>query len=108
MNRQPKENMLALTAVLGILAVTALGFVWSGFALSILWGWFMVPTFGLAPLSIPSAIGVSMVMGYITHQYQKKNTSDIIVWAGVADAVADTLLRPAMTLLAGWIVKQWI
>ena len=103
-----KDNMLALTVILGIFAITALGVVWSGFALSILWGWFIVPTFGLTTLSIPSAIGVAIMLEYVTHQYQKKNSSDVEGLAAFGDVIVQAMLRPAIALLVGWIVKQWL
>ena len=105
---QLKDNMLALTAILGVFAIAALGAIWSGFALSILWGWFIVPAFGISPLSIPSAIGISTVLDYVTHQYQKKNSSDVEGWAGTGDAILHMMLKPAVALLIGWVVKQWL
>lgn len=37
-----------------------------GFVLSVMWGWFMVPTFGLPPLGIASAFGVALMVGVLT------------------------------------------
>lgn len=41
----------------------------NGFVLSILWGWFIVPTLGLPPLSLIEALWVGLVVSMLTHQY---------------------------------------
>jgi len=39
----------------------------NGYVLSTLWFWFIVPTFGLPALSIPAAIGICMIVAYLTN-----------------------------------------
>lgn len=102
--------MEAFLAVVGIIiAFFALAFVsacWSGYVLSILWGWFMVPVFHLPVLSIPTAIGIALVIGYLT----KQSTSDLEKkedhkWYS---AFVEAFTKPAVSLLVGWIVKQFL
>lgn len=100
--------MMALTMAMAMLGVAAAGVMWSGFALSILWGWFFVPALGAPALSVPNAIGVALVVSYMTHQYKETKTSDADGWDGVIGIVAYAATKPAFALLAGWIVKQWI
>lgn len=100
--------MIALTVVAAMLGVMVAGVMWSGFVLSILWGWFFVPALGVPVLSVPSAIGIALVVSYMTHQYQKKNKSEIDGWEAVAESLAHMAMKPAFALLVGWIVKQWI
>lgn len=54
-----------LVALFGILTfatvMMVVGSAVNGWALSTLWGWFIVPIFGLPSLTIPQAIGVSFV-----------------------------------------------
>lgn len=45
----------------------------NGFVLSILWGWFIVPVFHLAVLSIPQAIGLGMIVAFLTYRYEEKD-----------------------------------
>ena len=40
---------------------------WSGYVLSILWGWFIVPL-GVIPLPLWHASGVAVLAGYLTKQ----------------------------------------
>ncbi len=48
-----------LTLIFGILLYLPAA-LWNGLALSILWGWFIVPVFSLPALSVASAAGVSL------------------------------------------------
>lgn len=93
--------MTALFVV--VMAVVAIAFaaIWNGFVLSVLWGWFMVPTFSLPHLGVAPAIGVALVIGYLTHQRK----SDKEEWG---DALAYAALSPLIALGIGWIVKQWM
>lgn len=66
------EGMSKLYEALGKLAVAILNMAYSigctilsGYVLSVLWGWFIVPTFGLPLLTIPVAIGVMLVVAYL-------------------------------------------
>lgn len=42
------------------------GAMMNGWALSKLWSWFIVSTFALPALTIPAAIGVALVVNYLT------------------------------------------
>lgn len=84
------------------------GSIWSGYALSTLWQWFAVPTFGLPALTVPAAIGVGLIVSYLTYQadLDKDDKNDPaerlvkhVVWMAV---------RPAFALLGGWIVTFWM
>lgn len=45
------------------------GFLLDDSVLTKLWAWFVVTTFGVASLSFVQAIGVSLVVGYVTSHY---------------------------------------
>lgn len=94
---------LAILAIFGIPVLLAASAVWRGFTLSILWGWFIVPLFGLPALSIPFAIGLSLVVGFLSQQaHQAHSDKD---WGQVCLIAA---LYPALALLIGWIVTKFI
>lgn len=99
--------MIELTVFAAMIGALVAGVIWSGFVLSILWGWFFVPSLGLPALSVPSAIGIALVISYTTHQYQKTNSGDITGWEATLESLAHMLMNPALALLVGWIVKQW-
>lgn len=100
--------MLALLAIGAVFALAAVGIVWKGYALTLLWAWFVVPTFGMAPLALAPAIGLATVASYLTHQYMPKVTKEGSQLDQLGHAVGNMVLGPAMALLVGWIVKQWM
>lgn len=78
----------------------------NGWALSILWGWFIVPIFGLPELSIPAAIGIAMIVNYMTYQepgHADDRTSDDKVKAFIV-----LCLRPLFAVFIGFIVKLFM
>ncbi len=79
----------------------------NGWALAKLWSWFIVKTFELPALSIPAAIGLSMVVGYLTHQMSDKKNEDEYLETLVKGAVVATV-KPIFALLFGAIVKLWL
>lgn len=102
--------MLELTAIAGLFGLAAVGAIWSGYVLTLLWAWFVVPTFGLPPLALAPAIGLAVVAGYLTHQYTPKAAPPAGdgKWDETGRAIGSMALRPALALLVGWIVKQWM
>jgi hypothetical protein len=100
--------MIELTVMFAMFGAIALGYVWKGFVLTILWGWFMVPTFGLQPLAIAPAIGVSIVVGYLTHQRHQNDGEKGGSLERTAEIFGYMAMMPALALLVGWIVKQWM
>jgi len=94
-------------AAIGIVSVSlgllAVGVLLNGFVLSILWGWFIVGVFGLPALTVGQAIGVSMVIGFLT--YQQTHDSAKKSWAEVLSAgLGLAILKPLITLAFGWVV----
>ena len=74
-----------------------------GWALSTLWGWFAVPIFHLPALSIPQAIGVSIVVSLLTYQRIPEGAKDK-KW----DPIAHSVLVPLFAVWVGWIVKGYL
>lgn len=94
-----------LLAILGGTVGVVLCSILSGYAISVSWGWFVVPTFGLAPLSLPVAIGLSGLVNYFTYRVQYlKDAPEIDVMKTVAYCIA----KPLALLFVGYIVKQFI
>ena len=102
--------MIELMIAAAMLSLVAIGAVWRGYVLTILWGWFVVPTFGMSPLALVPAIGLSVVVGYLTHQYTPKavKPEDDGKWDETVRAISHILRQPVFALLVGWVVKQWM
>jgi len=92
-----------------IVAMLVCAFI-SGFTLSTIWGWFMVPIFGLPSLSIAGAYAVSLVVTTITHQYKvedyEKNTKpygeQLII------AIIFAFAKCFIVLTIGWTIKLFM
>lgn len=99
---------LITIAVLGISPVL---YMLNGWVLSILWKWFIVP-FGAPNISIPVAIGIAIVIGFLTKQTESKHcVDDRPKETRTIDAVAQifaAILYPFVALGIGWIVQSFI
>lgn len=102
------ETASAAEAVLKLIGGAALffivvpvGIIWDGYVLSILWGWFAVPLFSLPPLTLANGIAVSVVIGFLTHQYFPTPEGKTL------ERALYMFFSPAMCLLVGWIVSHW-
>ena len=83
------------------------GALWSGFVLSILWGWFIVPTFEIRPLGVLPAIGVSMVVGYLTKQ-EAATKDERGTTERVAYLFGHMFIYPLFALVFGWILHSFM
>jgi hypothetical protein len=89
--------------LLFFLAVAPVTTVWYGFVLSIMWGWFVVPVFHVAPLRIPFAIGLAYIVQWLTHQTRKTEDEPEL-----GELLYMALLKPLVLLGCGWIVTWFI
>lgn len=100
--------MAAIFVILGVVAYTLLLIIgrmlWRAFVGTKLWLWFVVPQFGLAPLPIAIAIGLSILSGlYSRHDWPEKKEDKNANWK----ILAKSFLFPALSLLTGYIVLQY-
>lgn len=91
--------------VFAVIGAVILGAITNGFALTVLWRWFVMPLFEVHALSIAHAIGLSLLVGMFgssDYKSQDDTASAIfhIFWVVIG--------RPAFALAAGWIVLQWV
>lgn len=83
--------------------------VMGGWVLSVLWGWFVQPIFNVPSLSIPLAIGFSIVVGFLTKQPSSASGSkDKEISSLIAEVIGYSILYPLFTLFFGWVVLQFI
>ncbi len=91
--------LIWLAAVPVVLAAVVL----NGLAASVLWGWFAVPIFGVPPITIPEAIGLSMLIGMFVSQVRDQTDDNAEFWVRLAVCFA----RPAVAVGVGWIILQF-
>ena len=60
-----------MTVVYFLLGGLADGFLtaYRGWIISMLWSWFIVPQFSVGPLSIFTALGISLLVTLLTHEF---------------------------------------
>jgi|SRR5688572_3908279 len=72
-----------------------------GYALSVLWRWFVAPTFGLPTLSYGIAAGIALTVRYLTRQVDHSEERKEV---GLPAQVAISLLKPVFALGFGWFL----
>lgn len=95
--------MAVLLVILFVLAAMTAAYILNGWALQLLWQWFIVP-FGVVPLTLPWAIGISIVVGFLTNHITTKKNEEVDmgkVWLTV-------FLRPFIAVIIGWLVHQFM
>lgn len=104
-----KNENEKFTSCIGTIALVVLalvvGTIMNGWALSMLWGWFIMPIFAAPSLSVVQAIGVAMVVSFLTsglqsETYKSKDFTDLIgQFAGKA------IIYPIVVVAIGWLVS---
>lgn len=99
--------MSALGTVSAVLLLMVYASLLSGWALSLLWAWFIVGVFGAPALSIPQAIGLALIASFLTHQVDRRK--DERVWDDIllAGFVASTA-KPLAALALGSVVRWFL
>jgi predicted membrane-bound mannosyltransferase len=106
MSERPKEGCRDVMVALAIgLLVTPFTFALWGYTTSVLWSWFVVPQFALAPLSVPTAIGISLVLSQFRRRQapEKDKTTAQVVGEGIVSGIGN----PLFALAVGAIVHRW-
>lgn len=104
-----------LTTCLGlitsILLLLVVGTLVDGWALSVIWNWFIPTLFKLTPLTLWQAIGVSMVFELFTRNNKKakeKSDSDAKTAGQVVVAsLVEVITVPVLSVFIAWIVLQF-
>ena len=79
-----------------------------GYALSVLWQWFIVPVFGVGSITIPLAIGLSLAGGFLSNTGNSKGSegrksSDIML-----EAFTMSFAKSFGSIAIGWVVLRFI
>lgn len=96
----------ALGCILMIIAIP-LSALASGFVLVRMWAWFVMPVFAVSPLSIGYALGIALIVSYMTYQGNNNCTQKprSALEAG-GEMLVTALLRPLFTLAIGYIILK--
>lgn len=95
-------------ALIGFLMIPV-SMILGGLTLSVLWGWFIVTTFGVQALGIAQAIGLAMVVGYFTSNLRKiKWDDDDDMEKKAFRIVTLPFVKAGMFMGIGWIVHFFV
>ena len=90
---------------LGYITNAILSTLFSGYAFTILWGWFIVEKFNLPQLHIAEALGVILIATYLTHT---PNFTEIDKEDYSTKTLVYSWVKPLAALLFGWIYTLFI
>lgn len=97
-----------LRGIVGVAVLKFISVIFNGYVLNLLWGWFVVPVFGLPHLSIVPAIGIAIVISYLTHQLPNIKEEKMELREKIARNTAIAIREPLLALFFGWIVHFFI
>jgi hypothetical protein len=100
-DHEVNDNTKTILKFLALLALTPIGIIWGAYALTVLWGWFVMPVFGLAPLGLAHAAGLAVLTSFVVRHVPEKATS-------TSHAVGVMLLHPLFALAIGWVITLFI
>lgn len=84
------------------------GPIWSGYVLSILWSWFVVPSLHVPTISVPVAIGFALVVRFLAPSSSSSESKEDKTFAEhVGTVLGTSLLYPAAGLAFGAVVHMF-
>jgi hypothetical protein len=98
--------MAALIAVLSFAVYMVFASILRGWVLSILWSWFVVPM-GAPVVGITHAIGISMVVSFLTYQHIDNDSDKSGIETTIALCLSG-LIQSVLALGLGWVVHSFM
>ena len=106
-NNAYKTMFSCLGVILAVPILLVYGYLSNGIVLSSLWEWFVVPIFHINSITIVQAIGIAIVVGFLTHQTTNNSDKDeeqTDKWAKLIYG----FISPWLTLLIAYIVHSFM
>lgn len=105
--------MSVSVSCLGYLLLLPLNMILRGYALCALWAWFIVPQFEVKPLTIPIALGISILAAMLTKNInlddkKTEEQTDQKRLTGFVQSAFVAILLPLMSLGGGWVVHLFV
>lgn len=112
MNSKPSIAERLWLLVFGVAALIV-SVIISGIVVVQLWGWFVVAPFDAPQLTLPTAIGLSWLIGYFKPVPKLDEEDRLLIqqhpWQAMLKAAFKSIFRAAITLLfASYLYWQWI
>jgi hypothetical protein len=84
------------------------GPIWSGYVLSVLWSWFVVPSLHAPAISVAVAIGFALVVRFLAPTSSSESDDDKTFAGHVGTVLGYSLLYPAVALGFGAVVHMFM
>ena len=101
-----------VTAILfGSIGLVFAAILVRAWVLTELWGWFIVPTFGVAAINMPVALGISLTVALFTQhlQHDKTEENPPTTVAGILGHIlGKAIFAPLITWVFGWIIQSFM
>lgn len=102
-----KDTLGCLGGLVAIVVLLVVGSLMNGWALSTLWGWFIVPLFDVPSLSITQAIGIAIVAStFRAVNTKQQDDEDIVVL--VVKTLVLTGVSSLLSVGFGWVIFQFV
>lgn len=88
--------------------IVVFGSIANGWALSTLWTWFVMPVFAVKALTIPYAIGLSLVISFLVPKKGDSNQAKKDSATVVIESLAQAFGGPILSVFLGWMVFQFV
>ncbi len=79
-----------------------------GWVFSVLWGWFMVPIFGLSALGLAGAIGIKTIVALVVYHQTSSMDEAGSTLEQLGKSLAHVFGINITALVCGWIVHYFI
>jgi hypothetical protein len=99
-----------LGMIVSLVVLVAWGVVMNGWALSLVWNWFIPPLFGLTTLTMAQAMGVSTVFTLFVgskSNSDSKSKKDRSVGELVLEGFIVATLGPLFVVAFAWVILQF-
>lgn len=104
-----KDWLSCFGVIVIALASVFFGAMVGGWVLSIVWTWFVIPLFPMAPiLTIPQAIGFSLVTGMLAGNNSDSDNKERTLGETITRLLAVAFGRPLFILLLAYIIKSFL
>lgn len=100
--------MKTIGVIVTFLTAIALSSVIHGWALMKLWGWFIFPYFDVPMITIPVAIGISLIVGMLAIKPDQINSSEKRSSEDAIGQLIGNMLSPIVVVFIGWIVTLFM
>jgi hypothetical protein len=107
------KGKFVLTLLFFLFLLSIVSTLWSGFVLLTLWGWFAMPLLNLPRLSYVGAMGIVLLIGFLTKQMPTVLTKELTETDDYLIHLAKTawtysILNPLFVLIAGWVLHLFL